>query len=66
MLNERDALYLHLLFGLKDRYLGMLESNFSSTVFYAFRALQVLYSEVQKSETTNENASVLHYLLQII
>ncbi|KAF4106774.1 GH3 domain-containing protein [Onychostoma macrolepis] len=40
VLNERDALYLHLLFGLKDRYLGMLESNFSSTVFYAFRALQ--------------------------
>uniref|UniRef100_A0A673H0Y0 Uncharacterized LOC107716443 n=1 Tax=Sinocyclocheilus rhinocerous TaxID=307959 RepID=A0A673H0Y0_9TELE len=55
VLNDRDALYLHLLFGLKDHYLGMLESNFSSTVFYAFRALQVLYSEVQKSETTNEN-----------
>uniref|UniRef100_A0A8C2C6X1 GH3 domain containing n=1 Tax=Cyprinus carpio TaxID=7962 RepID=A0A8C2C6X1_CYPCA len=45
VLNERDALYLHLLFGLKDHYLGMLESNFSSTIFYAFRALQVLYSE---------------------
>uniref|UniRef100_A0A673H0U9 Uncharacterized LOC107716443 n=1 Tax=Sinocyclocheilus rhinocerous TaxID=307959 RepID=A0A673H0U9_9TELE len=49
VLNDRDALYLHLLFGLKDHYLGMLESNFSSTVFYAFRALQVLYSEVQNS-----------------
>ncbi|CAM4708394.1 unnamed protein product [Leuciscus chuanchicus] len=40
VLNERDALYLHLLFGLKDRNLGTLESNFCSTVFYAFRALQ--------------------------
>ncbi|XP_073773687.1 GH3 domain-containing protein isoform X2 [Danio rerio] len=37
---ERDALYLHLLFGLKDRNLGMLESNFCSTIFYAFRALE--------------------------
>ncbi|XP_016378381.1 uncharacterized protein LOC107716443 [Sinocyclocheilus rhinocerous] len=44
VLNDRDALYLHLLFGLKDHYLGMLESNFSSTVFYAFRALQVLHA----------------------
>ncbi|XP_043110348.1 GH3 domain-containing protein [Puntigrus tetrazona] len=40
VLNERDALYLHLLYGLKDHNLGMLESNFCSTVFYAFRALQ--------------------------
>ncbi|XP_056325721.1 GH3 domain-containing protein isoform X1 [Danio aesculapii] len=40
VLNERDALYLHLLFGLKDRNLGMLESNFCSTIFYAFRALE--------------------------
>lgn len=40
--SERDTLYLHLLFALKDRSLGTLESNFASTVFYAFRALQVI------------------------
>ncbi|XP_051958742.1 GH3 domain-containing protein [Xyrauchen texanus] len=46
VLNERDALYLHLLFGLKDRNLGMLESNFCSTVFYAFRALQECWKDL--------------------
>ncbi|TRY64752.1 hypothetical protein DNTS_017802 [Danionella cerebrum] len=40
VLNERDALYLHLLFGLKDKNLGILESNFCSTIFYALRALE--------------------------
>lgn len=39
--NEKDALYLHLLFALKDPSVGTLESNFASTIFYAFVALQV-------------------------
>lgn len=39
--SEKDTLYLHLLFALKDPSVGTLESNFASTVFYAFSALQV-------------------------
>ncbi|KAG7248517.1 hypothetical protein CRUP_012137, partial [Coryphaenoides rupestris] len=37
--SERDALYLHLLFALRDPTVGTLESNFSSTLFYAFTTL---------------------------
>ncbi|KAM8876542.1 GH3 domain-containing protein isoform 1-T1 [Synchiropus picturatus] len=44
--SERDALYLHLLFALKDPCVGTLESNFASTVFYAFTALQELWQEL--------------------
>lgn len=43
VLCEKDTLYLHLLFALKDPSVGTLESNFASTVFYAFCALQVLF-----------------------
>lgn len=39
--SEKDTLYLHLLFALKDQSVGTLESNFASTIFYAFTALQV-------------------------
>ncbi|KAL5012871.1 hypothetical protein ScPMuIL_011422 [Solemya velum] len=39
VLSEPEALYIHLLFGLKDKYLGMIEANFSSLVYSAFRAL---------------------------
>ncbi|XP_035467826.1 GH3 domain-containing protein [Scophthalmus maximus] len=46
VLNEKDTLYLHLLFALKDRSVGMLESNFASTVFYAFSALQERWQEL--------------------
>lgn len=42
VLSEKDTLYLHLLFALKDPSVGTLESNFASTVFYAFSVLQVL------------------------
>lgn len=42
--SEKDTLYLHLLFALKDPSVGTLESNFASTVFYAFSALQVKHS----------------------
>nr|XP_057917646.1 GH3 domain-containing protein isoform X2 [Doryrhamphus excisus] len=44
--NEKDALYLHLLFSLKDPSVGILESNFASTVFYAFSALQERWQEL--------------------
>lgn len=36
ILSEPEALYVHLLFGLKDRHLGMIEANFASLVFNAF------------------------------
>ncbi|KAI1896471.1 hypothetical protein AGOR_G00095130 [Albula goreensis] len=44
--SERDTLYLHLLFALKDHSVGTLESNFASTVFYAFSALQERWEEL--------------------
>nr|XP_029485430.1 GH3 domain-containing protein isoform X1 [Oncorhynchus nerka] len=44
--SERDTLYLHLLFALKDPSVGTLESNFASTVFYAFSALQERWQEL--------------------
>jgi hypothetical protein len=37
ILSEPEALYIHLLFGLKDKYIGMLEANFSSIILIAFR-----------------------------
>ncbi|KAI4897218.1 hypothetical protein NFI96_015297, partial [Prochilodus magdalenae] len=46
VLNEKDALYLHLLFALKDRHVGTIEANFCSTVFYAFRALEERWEEL--------------------
>ncbi|XP_053495651.1 GH3 domain-containing protein [Ictalurus furcatus] len=44
--NERDALYLHLLFALKDRHVGILESRFSSAMFDAFRLLEEHWEEL--------------------
>uniref|UniRef100_UPI003AAD91E9 LOW QUALITY PROTEIN: GH3 domain-containing protein-like n=1 Tax=Centroberyx gerrardi TaxID=166262 RepID=UPI003AAD91E9 len=44
--SEKDTLYLHLLFTLKDPSVGTLESNFASTVFYAFSALQRRWQEL--------------------
>uniref|UniRef100_A0A671Y7U0 GH3 domain containing n=1 Tax=Sparus aurata TaxID=8175 RepID=A0A671Y7U0_SPAAU len=44
--SEKDTLYLHLLFALKDPSVGTLESNFASTVFYAFSALQGRWQEL--------------------
>lgn len=44
--SEKDTLYLHLLFALKDPTVGTLESNFASTVFYAFSALQDRWQEL--------------------
>ncbi|KAJ3608199.1 hypothetical protein NHX12_025249 [Muraenolepis orangiensis] len=44
--SERDLLYLHLLFALRDPSVGTLESNFSSTLFYAFTTLQERWQEL--------------------
>lgn len=38
--NEQDLMYMHLLFGLKDRKLGMLEANFSSYIYHMFIFLE--------------------------
>nr|XP_015217361.1 PREDICTED: GH3 domain-containing protein [Lepisosteus oculatus] len=43
---EPEALYLHLLFAVKDPSLGTLESNFASTIYYAFCALQERWREL--------------------
>ncbi|XP_057682931.1 GH3 domain-containing protein [Corythoichthys intestinalis] len=44
--NEKDVLYLHLLFALRDPSVGTLESNFASSVFYAFTTLQERWEEL--------------------
>ncbi|KAJ8364570.1 hypothetical protein SKAU_G00134010 [Synaphobranchus kaupii] len=44
--SESDTLYLHLLFALKDHSVGTLESNFASTLFYAFSFLQERWQEL--------------------
>ncbi|KAM6951250.1 GH3 domain-containing protein isoform 1-T2 [Aplochiton taeniatus] len=44
--SEKDTVYLHLLFALKDPTVGTLESNFASTVFYGFTALQDRWQEL--------------------
>lgn len=46
VVSEKDTLYLHLLFALKDPTVGILEANFASTIFYAFSALQVQSMEL--------------------
>ena len=40
VLSEPDALYLYTLFALKDRNLGVVESNFVSAVELFFRSLR--------------------------
>ncbi|GCB74674.1 hypothetical protein scyTo_0003765, partial [Scyliorhinus torazame] len=37
---EPEAMYVHLLFALKDRHLGALEASFASTVYHSFAFLQ--------------------------
>ncbi|XP_070553250.1 uncharacterized protein [Ptychodera flava] len=39
IMTEPEALYVHLLFALRDRNLGMIEANFASLVYMAFVAL---------------------------
>lgn len=39
-MTEPEALYVHLLFALKDRNLGILEANFAQLVYSGLRALE--------------------------
>ncbi|XP_042891583.1 GH3 domain-containing protein-like isoform X2 [Penaeus japonicus] len=41
IMTEPEALYIQLLFALSDRNLGMVEANFASLVYNAFKALEV-------------------------
>uniref|UniRef100_A0A1A8N5H1 GH3 domain containing n=3 Tax=Nothobranchius TaxID=28779 RepID=A0A1A8N5H1_9TELE len=57
VLNEKDILYLHLLFALKDPTVGILESSFASTVLNAFRVLeerwQELVEDIERGKISN-------------
>ncbi|XP_061563900.1 GH3 domain-containing protein [Cololabis saira] len=57
--SEKDTLYLHLLFALKDPSVGTLESNFASTVFYAFTALQERWQELVEDIERGEISGAL-------
>lgn len=57
--SEKDTLYLHLLFALKDPSVGTLESNFASTVFYAFSALQDRWQELVEDIERGKVSSAL-------
>lgn len=46
ILREPEALYVHLLFGLADKSLGMLEANFSSLILSSFDALYRYWSDI--------------------
>ncbi|KAK3602319.1 hypothetical protein CHS0354_007110 [Potamilus streckersoni] len=54
IMTEPEALYVHLLFGLKDKNIGIIEANFSSLVYSAFRALDAnwdnLVHDIEKGE----------------
>lgn len=55
--NERSALYVHLLFALKDYNLGQFEANFISIIFHAFQFLLHHWSELVediRNGTVNE------------
>ena len=40
ILSEPEALYIHLLFALRDPHIGIIEANFASLVFNAFKTLK--------------------------
>lgn len=57
ILSEPEALYVHLLFGLRDKDLGSLEANFSSTIYSAFKALEIhkesLISDIENGRVSD-------------
>lgn len=58
VLNERSALYVHLLFALKDYNLGQFEANFISIIYHAFQFLLHHWSEFVvdiRNGSVNEN-----------
>ncbi|XP_068161131.1 GH3 domain-containing protein isoform X2 [Antennarius striatus] len=59
VISEKDALYLHLLFALRDPSVGTLESNFASTIFYAFSALQDRWQELVEDVERGSVSSAL-------
>ncbi|WAQ99511.1 GHDC-like protein [Mya arenaria] len=52
ILTEPEALYIHLLFGLKDKNLGIIEANFASLVYSAFRSLDERWDSLVKDIET--------------
>ncbi|KAK3099344.1 hypothetical protein FSP39_003018 [Pinctada imbricata] len=46
ILSEPEALYIHLLFGMKDKHIGMLEANFSSIILSSFKALDIHWKDI--------------------
>ncbi|XP_037118719.1 GH3 domain-containing protein isoform X1 [Syngnathus acus] len=58
--SEKDALYLHLLFALRDPSVGTLESNFASTIFYAFTTLQERWQELTEDVECGTVSEALH------
>ncbi|XP_060795297.1 GH3 domain-containing protein isoform X2 [Neoarius graeffei] len=58
--NEHDALYLQLLFALKDRHVGVLESRFSCIVLDTFRLLEKHWEELADDVESGRISSRLH------
>lgn len=46
VLTEPEALYIHLLFGLKDRNIGSIEANFVSMIYTAFQSLRCKWPQL--------------------
>ncbi|XP_076447047.1 GH3 domain-containing protein-like [Babylonia areolata] len=61
ILSEPDAVYVHLLFALKDRHLGMIEGNFASLIYNAMvtlnRSLQQLLHDIRQG-TLNADLNI--------
>ena len=61
VLTEPEAMYVHLLFGLKDRNLGLIEANFASLIYSAFRNLDenwdTLVNDIEKG-SVSENLKI--------
>lgn len=47
-MTEPEALYIHLLFALKDRNLGILEANFAQLVYSGLLALEAQWKSLME------------------
>ncbi|XP_071846160.1 uncharacterized protein [Apostichopus japonicus] len=54
IVTEPEALYVHLLFGLKDPYLGILEANFASLIYSAFVELEHQWPQLVRDIETGD------------
>ena len=52
IMSEPEAMYIHLLFALKDKNLGIIEANFASLIYSAFRALDEKWDSLVKDIET--------------